>query len=78
MPWGGRIAVDRDEGRWRLTARARRFKLDAALWDGLTQRAPATELSAATVHFGLARMDLVELRRSLAMSVTETEIVLGF
>ncbi len=53
LPWGGSVSVEP----MALRATATRLRLDPALWEALTQRAPLADPTPATVHFALLAAD---------------------
>ena len=74
MPYGGRIAVTHEAGRWQIRGTAPRMKLDPNLWALLTSPDPAPAVSAAQVHFLLAPRELRRADRRLAVEMSEGEI----
>ncbi|MBA3910625.1 MAG: histidine phosphotransferase [Rhodobacter sp.] len=78
LAYGGKVDVSRDETGWTVTAEATRLKIDAALWEVLTElRAPA-EIGAGQVHFALVPDELARQGRRLVTEIGETVIRLTF
>lgn len=74
MPWGGRIAVSRDETGWIVEGEATRTKVDPALWGLLSGAAADGPVPPSAVHFVL----LAEAAERLSVDQTETRITLRF
>jgi len=76
--YGGKVSVVRSETGWSILAEAPRLKVDAGLWEVLTEpRAPA-EIGAAQVHFALVPDELARQGRRLITEIGETTIRLTF
>ena len=78
MAFGGRITVDRLNGRWTLLAEAAKLKLDADLWEMLSNPAAKTDVTAAQVHFALVPDEMQRQNRRLSADIGQTEIRLSF
>lgn len=78
MAFGGRITVDRLDGRWTLLAEAAKLKLDADLWEMLSNPAAKTDLTPAQVHFALVPDEVHRQSRRLSADIGPTEIRLTF
>ena len=78
MAFGGRITVDRVDGRWTLVGDAAKLKVDAALWAGLSNPDAQAEITAAQVHFALVPPEVELQNRQLDVRTGPTEIRLGF
>ncbi len=78
MPWGGRISVAQNAGRWSVTGQANRLKLDLALWDMLSNPAARVEITPALVHFAILAEDLTLRDRRLVAELSESEVRLSF
>jgi histidine phosphotransferase ChpT len=78
MAYGGKVQITRDDTGWSMVAEATRLKVDAALWEVLTEpRAPA-EIGAGQVHFALVPDELARQGRRLVTEIGETTIRLAF
>lgn len=66
LAYGGKITVQGEGERWQLDAQTTKLRLDAPLWDMLTNPAAAPDISPATVHFPLAAQEIA--RRQMALS----------
>ena len=82
MPYGGRISVSRDKGQWHLHATAQRMKIDAGLWEELSNPRAAPAISAAQVQFLLVPEEARRQGRRLVSEVrsdtTRSDIILQF
>ena len=78
MAFGGRITVDRLDGRWTLLAEAAKLKIDPDLWDLLSNPMAKPDLSAAHVHFALAADEAQRQNRRLNADFTPSDIRLSF
>ncbi|WP_374391959.1 histidine phosphotransferase family protein [Tabrizicola sp.] len=78
LAYGGKVSVTRGETGWLVLAEAPRLKVDAGLWEVLTEpRAPA-EIGANQVHFALVPDELARQGRRLITEIGETTIRLTF
>lgn len=78
LAYGGKVDVSRNEMGWTITADASRLRIDAALWEILTEpRAPA-EIGAGQVHFALVPEELARQGRRLVTEIGDTAIRLTF
>jgi histidine phosphotransferase ChpT len=78
MPWGGQIAVSGDGPRWTVTGTAPRLRIDAALWEVLSNPRAPTDITPAQVHFALVPAETAAQNRRLTAELRDTEIRLGF
>lgn len=78
MAFGGRIAIERGGARWTVTGQAPRLKIDAGLWEVLSNPHAAIEITPAQVHFALLAEDIARQGRRLTVEVRETEVRMGF
>lgn len=82
MPFGGQITATRDEfmdgGRWQITGRATKLKVDPGLWEVLSNPAAPVEISPAQVHFALVPEELHRQNRRLTLEVAEAGISMRF
>lgn len=78
MAFGGRITVDLLDGRWTLLGEATKLKLDADLWETLSNPAAKVDVTAARVHFALIPGELRRQNRKLTADIGPTQIKLGF
>lgn len=77
MPFGGRIRITGEAGRWLIAAEASRLKLDTPLWDRLGGDA-AAEVTAAQVQFALLPAELARQGRRIALHLGEQDISMRF
>ena len=78
LPQGGRITVEKGETRWTLRAEAARLKIDANLWEVLSNPVAQTDIGPAEVHFVLLRDELTRQHRRLTTELTEGGIRMSF
>ena len=78
MPYGGKVSVTRDDGRWRIDAAALKMKIDADMWDALSNPSTTQDISSAQVHFALVPPELRRQNRALTVDLREAAIVLAF
>lgn len=78
LPYGGKVSATSGETGWQVLAEAPRLKVDAGLWEVLTEpRAPAA-IGANQVHFALVPDELARQGRRLITEIGETTIRLTF
>lgn len=78
MAFGGRITVDKLDGRWTLLGEAAKLKLDPDLWDVLSNPAAKPDLTAAQVHFALVPDEVQRQNHRLSADIGPTAIRLSF
>lgn len=79
LPWGGALRADRKaQGAWTLTASSERQKIDAALWDLISNPNSETQVTASEVHFALVRPTALRLHRTITLMCTPDRITVSF
>jgi histidine phosphotransferase ChpT len=78
LAYGGKITVQVDKGVWQLEAEAAKMRLDAPLWDLLTNPAAAPDITPATVHFPLAALEIARHQMTLTAEFGAEWIKLSF
>ena len=78
MPYGGTLTVAQSADQWQVAAHSSRFKVDEALWAGLSSPKVNADVSPAHVQFALLPLAVATLQRQLAAERTETDIRLRF
>lgn len=78
MPYGGKVSVTRDDGRWRIDAVAPKMKIDAAMWAALSDPETTQDINSAQVHFALVPPELRRQNRALSSDLREAAIQLAF
>jgi histidine phosphotransferase ChpT len=78
LPYGGHISIERSEARWSLLAAAPKMKIDTALWNGLIEPQPQTEIGPAQVQFLLVPEEIARQHRRLTTELAEASIRLSF
>lgn len=76
LPVGGTLTVEVEPALLRLSAEARRIRIEAELWDHLVRGDPLPACTAAQVHFPLARAFAAEAGRRIGLEVAEDGFVL--
>ena len=76
LAYGGRVKVTCEDGKWQVSAQAERLRIDAAVWDSLSD--PSPSLTPAQVHFGLFAAEIAQQNRRLMTELTGTEIRLTY
>ena len=78
LAYGGKITVQVDGGRWQISAQAAKLRLNAPLWDMLTNPAVAPDVTPATVHFPLAAQEIARHQFRLLAEFGTDQIKLSF
>lgn len=68
LPYGGRIEVHCDRDAWRVSGRAKKMNVDAALWDGLERIGGQARITPALVQFALLPDLAAEQGRALRVT----------
>jgi histidine phosphotransferase ChpT len=74
MPYGGRVRIILEENRWLIEAEAAKLKVDADLWEVLSNPAAPTAIGPAQVHFALVPEELARQGRSLTLTIADQVI----
>lgn len=78
MPFGGRVQVERGEARWSVRGVASRMKIDADLWEVLSNPASPREITPSEVHFALLSDEIARQDRRLSVELQAGEVRIGF
>ena len=78
LPHGGTIEIERGDTRWLLNASGLKLKIDAELWELLSNPSARPDLSPSTVHFALLREELTRQHRRLTVDIRDPELRLSF
>lgn len=78
MPHGGSITAERGDTRWTLRGETARLRVDADLWESLSNPATGVEITPSHVHFALLREEIARQHRRLTVDVREGEVRLHF
>ena len=78
LAYGGKITVQADGERWQIAAEATKLRLDAPLWDMLTNPDAAPAITPATVQFPLATREIARHQMALAAEFGADWIKLSF
>jgi histidine phosphotransferase ChpT len=74
MPYGGRVRIVVEENRWLLEAEASKLKVDADLWEVLSNPAASITIGPAQVHFALVPDELARQGRTLTLTIADQVI----
>lgn len=77
MPYGGRIEVSCDSGKWTITGHATKMSVDATLWDVLTGSEPV-KLAPAHVQFALLPAVASDAKRTVRSDIGDTRLTISF
>ena len=77
MPYGGRIEVSCDAGKWIISGHSPKFNADPALWQVLTG-ADLDTLAPAHVQFALLPAVAGDARRSISYELSDEKMTIGF
>ena len=78
MAFGGRVTVDCSDDHWLLTGAASKLKVDASLWEVLSDPTAKPDISAAQVHFALIPDEVKRQKRRLLAEIEPMQIKLSF
>lgn len=78
LPYGGRVAVERNDARWSLQASAAKMKIDPSLWECLINPAASADIGPAQVQFLLVPEEISRQHRRLTTELAENQIRLSF
>ncbi|RGP39256.1 histidine phosphotransferase family protein [Pseudotabrizicola alkalilacus] len=78
MPHGGTLSIERGESRWTLRGEAGRLRIDADLWELLSNPASTVEIGPGQVHFALLRDEISRQHRRLTVEVGDTAVRLSY
>ncbi len=78
MPYGGKINVDLVDGRWVIAAQSQKLRVDADLWEVLSNPAARPDVGPSQVHFLLAAQELSHHGHRLTVDMRDTELRLSF
>lgn len=78
LAYGGKITLTQSDGRWAITGRAPKMKIDPGLWEVLVNPGAAAEIGPAQVQFLLVPEEFNRQHRRLTAQLSETEIRLSF
>ena len=79
LPWGGTIRVTRTNiGHWTLTAMGERQKIDANLWDLVSNPNSETQVTPSEVHFALVSPIATRMNRKVTTFSDPQRITVNF
>lgn len=78
MPYGGRVEISVDSGKWVIHGKATKMNIDAALWDVLLGGEPATEIAPSQVQFALLPAVADDSNRTIDVTISQDDIAIRF
>lgn len=78
MPFGGRIRVEMNGGRWTVAGTAARLRVDPLLWEVLSNPGAQREVTPAEVHFALLAEEIARQHRDLSVEIDAAGVRIGF
>ncbi len=78
MPYGGRIEISQQDGRWLLHGHAEKLNIDAAIWDVLATRQAPADLRPAQVQFALLPLIANDMGRQVSAEIGANTVKLRF
>lgn len=78
MPYGGQVMITREDGNWTLAGHAEKLRHSPDLWSAIGTPDGAAEVSPAEVQFALLPLLAQDEGRRVAVTSTQTDIVMRF
>ena len=78
MPHGGTVAIERGETRWTVKGDTARVRIDAELWDYLSNPAATADVGPGDVHFALLRDEIARQHRRLTVELGDGAVRMSF
>ncbi len=78
MAYGGKVAFVVTDGRWQISGRANKLKIDTSLWEMLANPKATPDLTPAVVQFPLVAEEILARGYRLRTTLNEAEILLEF
>ena len=78
MPYGGRIEISQEDGRWLLHGHAEKLNIDAPIWDVLETRQAPADLRPAQVQFALLPLIANDMGRQVSAEIGANTVKLRF
>ena len=78
MPYGGRIEISQQDGRWLLHGHAEKLNIDAAIWDVLATRQAPADLRPAQVQFAFLPLIANDMGRQVSAEIGANTVKLRF
>ena len=78
MPYGGRIEISQEDGRWLLHGHAEKLNIDAPIWDVLATRQAPADLRPAQVQFALLPLIANDMGRQVSAEIGANTVKLRF
>ncbi|WP_299961760.1 histidine phosphotransferase family protein [uncultured Roseobacter sp.] len=78
MPYGGRIEISQEDGKWLLHGHADKLNIDKDLWEVLGSPDAPADLRPAQVQFALLPIIAADAGRSITTEIAETQIKVLF
>ena len=78
LPQGGAVTVKMSDTGWHLAAHTTRLRVDATLWDAISNQDLYGEITPGQVHFPLMTLEAARQHRRVIVTRSETELHLTF
>lgn len=78
MPYGGKVHVMAEDGRWTVTSETDKLSIDEALWTGLSDPECLPEITPALVQFALMPAIAEDMGREISVTHNNGQITLRF
>ena len=78
MPYGGRVEISQDDGRWMLHGRADKLNIDEDVWKLLATKDTPADLRPAHVQFALLPQIADDMQRRVTTEFSEDQVKLRF
>lgn len=78
MPYGGRIEISQNDGKWLLHGRADKLNIDAPLWEMLSTKKAPSDLRPAQVQFALLPLIADDMDRRIQIQIENDTVKLSF
>jgi len=78
MPYGGRIEISQNDGKWLLHGHAEKLNIDPLLWEILSTKDAPSDLRPAQVQFALLPLIAADMDRRVQVQMADDTVKLSF
>jgi histidine phosphotransferase ChpT len=78
MPQGGNLVIHRGDTRWTLKGETARVRIEAPLWDFLSNPTAVADVGPGDVHFALLRDEIARQHRRLTVELGDGAVRMSF
>ena len=78
MPYGGRIEISQNHGKWLLHGRAEKLNIDPPLWEILSTKDAPSDLRPAQVQFAPLPLIAADMDRRIHVQIADNTVKLSF